>query len=68
VAVAAADRAIITGLERELRNLFATVCALPTTLDHRAVVARATVALRTLRAACAVAVTTLESVDLVVTR
>jgi hypothetical protein len=66
MAVAAADRAIITRLERELRDLFAAVCAGPATLDHITLLARA--ALRTSRAACAVAVATLQGVELVVAR
>jgi|GEM_PF-3677598 len=61
--IATTDGPIIAGLEWELRDLLATVRTGPVALDH---LARSTVWAS--RAACAVAVTTLQSVELVVTR
>jgi hypothetical protein len=41
MAIAAADWAVIARLKRKLRDFFATVCACPIALEHRAVTARA---------------------------
>jgi hypothetical protein len=41
MAVAAADRAVVTRLERELCDFLATVCAGPVALEHGAVATRA---------------------------
>lgn len=63
MAIAAPDRAVVTRLKGELRDLLATVGALPRTLHHFALCA-----LRTSRAAGAVAIAALDRRKLVLTR
>ena len=65
MAIAAADRAVITRLKRELGDLFAAVCAFPVALDHGAVTP---VTRGTCRSARTIAVATLEGVELIIAR
>jgi hypothetical protein len=65
MAVAAADRSVVAGLEWELRDLLTTVCAGPVAFDHLAGLARSVVAGR---AACAMTIATLQGVELVLAR
>lgn len=63
VAVAAADWAVITRLERELGDCLSTVCACPVAFEHRAITTRA-VTTGTFWAAGAVAIATLNILPL----